>query len=84
MVNDAGLTALLDSGSMHNFIDTKSARRAGIHLRDDLDLHVAVANRDCLSCASRCPDLAILIGAEPFTINCYDLSLGSYEMVLGV
>jgi hypothetical protein len=29
-VNGAQLMALLDSGSTHNFIDTKSTRRAGV------------------------------------------------------
>jgi hypothetical protein len=31
-----------------------------------------------------CTDLKINIAGEPFIITCYGLSLGSYEMILGV
>jgi hypothetical protein len=59
-MNGAQLMALLDSNSTHNFIETEMAWRAGIKLRDDSGLHVAIANGDRLSCAGRCPDLAPL------------------------
>jgi hypothetical protein len=77
-------TTLLDSGSTHNFIDTESAQCAGVQLRDDTGLRMAIANGDRLSCTGRYPNLAIWIGAKPFTINYYGLSLGSYKMVLGI
>jgi hypothetical protein len=36
------LTALLDSGSKHNFIDVDAARHVGIHLGGRAGLHVVV------------------------------------------
>jgi hypothetical protein len=77
-------TARLGLNTQLNFIDTESAQRAGVQLHDDTGLRVAIANGDRLSCTSRCPDLAIWIGTEPFNINCYGLSLGSYKMVLSI
>jgi hypothetical protein len=29
-------------------------------------------------------DLCITIGCEPFSLDCYSLDLGSFDMVLGV
>jgi hypothetical protein len=76
--------ARLGLNTQLNFIDTELVQRAGVQLCGGTAVCVVVANGDCLSCASRCPDLAIWVGAEPFMINCYGLSLSSYKMVLGV
>jgi hypothetical protein len=43
-----------------------------------------VANGDRLTSPGSCADLQITIGEEDFHIDCYGLSLGSYDMVLGV
>jgi hypothetical protein len=45
---------------------------------------VAVANGDRVASSGSCTDLKINIADEPFIIACYGLSLGSYEMILGV
>jgi hypothetical protein len=83
-IGGATLCALLDSGSMHNFIDTVVAQHAGITFHRTTGLHAAVANGDRLSCSGRCSDLAISIADEDFHIMCYRLSLGSFDMVLGI
>ena len=46
-------TALLDSGSTHNFISTEAARRADLQLQDSHGAHVVVANGDQVTCHSR-------------------------------
>jgi hypothetical protein len=43
-INGTRLTALLDSGSTHNFVDVEAAVRASIQLGAPSGLHVAVAN----------------------------------------
>jgi hypothetical protein len=83
-VGGATLHILLDSGSMHNFIDTAAAERAGVQLQCSTELRVAVANGDRLSSFGRCTNLAITIADEEFHITSYGLSLGSFDMVLGV
>jgi hypothetical protein len=83
-INRVRLTALVDSGSTHNFIDTDVASRVGIALYARPGLRVAVANGDRLTSPGCCQDLPIKIGDEAFSLDCYGLTLGTYDMVLGV
>jgi hypothetical protein len=83
-VGGIALRALLDSGSTHNFVDLGAAARAGIPLADGSGLRVAVANGDRLTSPGCCADLNIAIAGEHFTICCYGLALGFFDMVLGV
>jgi hypothetical protein len=78
------LVALLDTGSTHNFIDTDAATRVGLTLQGSSALRVAVANGDRVTSPGCCRDLSMLIGNKQFILDCYGLSLGSYDMVLGV
>jgi hypothetical protein len=78
------LVALLDTGSTHNFIDTDAATHAGLTFLGSSGLRVAVVNDDRVTSPSCCRDLSMLIGNEQFIIDCYGLSIGSYDMVLGV
>jgi hypothetical protein len=83
-INRVRLTALVDSGSTHNFIDTDVASRVGIALYARPGLRVAGANGDRLTSPRCCQDLPIKIGDEAFSLDCYGLTLGTYDMVLGV
>jgi hypothetical protein len=78
------LIALLDMGSTHNFIDTDAATHAGLALLGSSGLRVAVENDDRVTSPGCCCDLSMSIGNEQFIIDCYGLSIGSYNMVLGV
>jgi hypothetical protein len=82
--DDVPLVVLLDSGSTHNFVDTEAATRAGIKLLGRVGLRVAVANRDRLTSSGSCNNLQISVGDEFFSIACYGLALGFFDMVLGV
>jgi predicted aspartyl protease len=46
LINGVHLSALLDSGSMHNFVDSAAAARVGLSLTPQSRLRVAVANGD--------------------------------------
>jgi hypothetical protein len=76
--------ALLDTGSTHNFIDTDAETRAGLALLGSSGLRVTVANDDHVTSPGCCRDLSVLIGNEQFIIDCYGLSIDSYDMVLRV
>ena len=78
------LTALIDSGSTHNFISSAAARRVGLHFHDSKGAHVVVANGDRVACRGLARDVAIRIGEEHFTVDCYTIPLDCYDMVLGV
>jgi hypothetical protein len=83
-VGTAVLTALLDSSSTHNFIDVATIEGACIVFQGGASLRVAVTNIDRLSSPGCRSNVAIDIGGEPFSITCYGLALGSFDMVLGV
>jgi hypothetical protein len=84
LVNGARLTALLDSGSTHNFVDTGAVQRAAIPLCGCAGLKVAVANGDRITSPGSCQDLQINIRAKVFSIDCYGISLGSDDIMLGI
>jgi hypothetical protein len=84
IVNDAHLSALMDSGSTNNFVDSAAAMRVGILLAAQHGLRIAVTNGDQVHSLGCCKGLQMVIGSEPFSIYCYSLDLGSYNMVLGV
>lgn len=47
-------------------------------------LRVSVANGDRVPTSGLCSGLPLSISQEDFTINCYDIPLGSFDVVLGV
>jgi hypothetical protein len=47
-------------------------------------LHIAVANDDRLTNLGCCQDLRLDITGEAFSIDCYDLTLTSFDMVSGI
>jgi hypothetical protein len=82
-INGAHFLALLDSGSTYNFVDAEAATRAGVDLRGHTGLRVVVANGDHVMSSGCCHGLKIGIEGEPFIIDCYGLTLRSFDMVLG-
>ncbi|XP_066389781.1 uncharacterized protein [Miscanthus floridulus] len=83
-VGEHELTALLDSGSTHNFISGAAARRAELQFHDSGGAHVVVANGDRVMCRGLARDVDLRTGGETFKVDCYSIPLDSYDMVLGV
>jgi hypothetical protein len=83
-IGNHSLIALVDSGSTHNFINTEVAQRVGLHCNETKGSHVIVANGDRLNCSSLASDVALCIGQECFSVNCYTINLDCYDMVLGI
>ena len=80
-------TALLDSGSTHNFISTSAAQRAAIPaipFHDSGGAHVIVANGDRVQCQGIARNVGIRINNESFEVDCYSIPLECYDMVLGI
>jgi hypothetical protein len=75
LINGAHLSALLDSGPTHNFMDSVAATRVGLALTEQSGLRVAVVNGDKVPSLGFCRYLHISINCEPFSINCYSLNL---------
>ncbi|KAK1628363.1 hypothetical protein QYE76_002678 [Lolium multiflorum] len=66
-INGERLTALVDTGSTHNFLSSTAMRR----------LALQPAGAETYS-------VPVLVGDEPFSIDCVGLDLGCYDFILGV
>ena len=78
------LTALLDSGSTHNFISTEAAGRVGVPLQDSRGAHVVVANGDRVECRGLARGVPLQIGAESFRVDMYAIPVHGCDIVLGI
>jgi hypothetical protein len=83
-ISNFELTALLDSGSTHNFISMAAAHRMGLHFHDSRGAHVTVASDDRVSCRGHARDVVMHIGDEFSSVDFYAIPLDYYDMVLGV
>ena len=77
------LTALLDSGSTHNFVHVDLMRRMGL-ATSTTRTHVTVANGDRVPCGMVARNIALHIGKEEFTSSCLGIDLGGFDVILGV
>jgi hypothetical protein len=66
-------TALLDSGSTHNFINPDVASRVGLQFTDNNGAHVIVANGDRVTCQGLARGVPLLIGNEHFTVDYFSI-----------
>jgi len=78
------LTALLDSGSTHNFVSEVAAHRVALRFDDSSGARVTVANGDRAACHGVVRDVAIHVDDHHFQVDCYVIPLDCYDLVLGV
>ncbi|XP_071679703.1 uncharacterized protein [Lolium perenne] len=78
------LTALVDTGSTHNFLSRDAMRRLALQSAGAEKFSVTVANGDRLACQGVARQVVVLIGDEPFSINCVGIDLGCYDFILGI
>uniref|UniRef100_A0ACD5XJM6 Uncharacterized protein n=1 Tax=Avena sativa TaxID=4498 RepID=A0ACD5XJM6_AVESA len=83
-INGERLTALVDMGSMHNFLSRDAIRCLALQPAGAEKFSVTVANGDCLTCHGVARQVPVLVGDEPFSINCVGIDLGCYDFILGV
>lgn len=78
------LTALLDSGSSKNFINTRIAEELGIPLYTEGALNVTVGNGDHVHSLGRLDEVHGMVGGDYFWSDFHSLQLSSLDMVIGV
>uniref|UniRef100_A0ACD5YTZ2 Uncharacterized protein n=1 Tax=Avena sativa TaxID=4498 RepID=A0ACD5YTZ2_AVESA len=83
-INGEHLTALVDTGSTHNFMSRDAMRRLVLQLAGVEQFSVTVTNGDRLTCHGVARQVPVLIGDEPFSINYVGIDLGCYDFILGV
>ncbi|XP_021596651.1 uncharacterized protein LOC110603257 [Manihot esculenta] len=76
-------TILVDSGSTHNFVSEKFARKAGIEPTTSKKIKVLVASGEELMSSGKCTQTEILIQGVPIIVDLYILPLEGYDVVLG-
>ena len=82
-VGAAAFTALLDSGSTHNFIAEDAALRTGLPLQRRPRLTATVANGGWVSCPGVIRQAPLTIGTDTFRVDLFVMPLAGYDLVLG-
>ncbi|GJR30316.1 retrotransposable element Tf2 [Tanacetum coccineum] len=75
---------LIDSGSTHNFLDLRVAKKLGCKLKATCSMDVSVANRQIMNGSYECKGFKWTLQGVEFTSDVLILPLGGCEMVLGV
>uniref|UniRef100_A0ACD5ULC4 Uncharacterized protein n=1 Tax=Avena sativa TaxID=4498 RepID=A0ACD5ULC4_AVESA len=78
------LTALVDTGSTHNFLSGDAMHRLALQPSGAEQFSVTVANGDRLTCQGMARQVPISIGDEHFSIDCVGINLGCYDFILGI
>ncbi|XP_066311855.1 uncharacterized protein [Miscanthus floridulus] len=82
-VGAATFTALLDTGSTHNFIAEVAAARTGLAVHSRPRLCATVANGERIACPGVLRRAPIAIAGEAFCVDLYVMPLAGYDVVLG-
>lgn len=77
------ITALVDSGSTHNFLHPRLAQRLLCRVEMAATLDVRIVDGGRLKCSGCCPALSVRVQKFSFTADFYVLPLGGCDMVLG-
>jgi hypothetical protein len=83
-VGEQEFTALIDTGSTHNFFSSQAAQAAELQFEANTGTRVTVANGDRVPCSGLARNVEIKIGTDIFTINAYSIPLDCFDVVLGV
>jgi hypothetical protein len=83
-IRGSALTALLDTGSTHNFINLGTTRALQLEYSPNNGLQAMVANGDKVTCCRFPNRMGITISLEEFLIDAYAIPLDSIDVILGV
>ncbi|GJV39840.1 retrotransposon-related protein [Tanacetum coccineum] len=83
-VGKSELHILVDSGSTHNFLDTKMARQLACNTKHTCPLQVSIPRGRNLVSTTTCIDFTWSLQGESFTAPVMILPLGGCDMVLGI
>ncbi|XP_043725863.1 uncharacterized protein LOC122672458 [Telopea speciosissima] len=77
------VTVLVDSGSTHNFLSLKVAKKVGISPTNQQPFEVMVASREKISSPGMCKNVSLNVQGVTIVADFFLLALGGYEAVLG-
>jgi hypothetical protein len=82
-VGSAAFTALVDTGSTHNFIGETAAQRVGMPVQTRPRLTATVANGERISCPGILRQAPVVIDGLEFRVDLYVMPLAGNDIVLG-
>ncbi|KAM1377858.1 hypothetical protein FF1_039310 [Malus domestica] len=83
-VNGQQVTVLLDSGSTHNFVDSRLLKKFAWHTQPTKPFEVMIADGGKVISSGCCTDAALSIGGYECGVDLYSLPVGGCDIVLGV
>ena len=83
-VNGHPVLILVDSGSTHNFIQTRMAKFLGLVVQPTAHLKVTIGNGDSLGCAGLCKGVDLDLGHYNCSLDLFLLPIFDADIVLGV
>jgi hypothetical protein len=84
LVQGQCMTALVDDGATHNFIDASLVAKRGLRTEVFEGFHVAVADGYTMTCLDMIPGLEVKLGNYTMTDTFYVVDLSDTDAVLGV
>jgi hypothetical protein len=84
LVQGQRMTALVDGGATHNFIDASLVARRGLRTKEFKGFHLAVADGYTMTCLDMIPNLEVKLGNYTLTDTFYVVDLSDTDVVLGV
>ncbi|KAF3774859.1 hypothetical protein EJ110_NYTH52125 [Nymphaea thermarum] len=83
-INNQKVTVLLDTGSTHNFLNSRLAHLVEGKVTPQASLNVLVGNGERMSCNKVCKNVSLEMLKTPFTLDLYLLPIGGVDVVLGI
>jgi hypothetical protein len=84
LVHGKHMTALVDGGATHNFIDASLVSRRGLRTEEFEGFHIAMADGYTMICLDMMLDLEVKLGNYTLTNTFYVVDLLDTDAVLGV
>ena len=78
------MVILIDTGSTHNFINSRIMKNVNHDTLPTQELSVRVADGSNIFCSSFCQDLKWSMGGEDYKADMKVLTMTGYDMVLGI
>jgi hypothetical protein len=82
-VKKTKVTMLNDSGSSHNFVDTKIARKLNIFINPTYEFQVSILGNRTTSCDGKCHKVEISMSDYKLKSLMYDMPIRGVDIVLG-
>lgn len=76
--------SLFDTGTTHNFIDSRFVEKRGIQTQQFEGIRVKVADGHTLTCERMIPNLPLKLNNFEFKANFYVVNMGGTDIVLGM